>query len=192
MKKEEMDAKRRAERKFFTAMLVACAVLAVMVANVSAGDIYYIDNCTILNVPGATYYLTTDIIDSSATICMNITAENVTLDCQGHTIDGKDMDHTIGIYSNQFNTTVRNCVVTDWAEGIVFEGSNNGIIENTTLDSNLDRGIHLISSSGCTIANNTASNSGDGIRLESSNNNRIINNDASSNYKFCIILWDSA
>ena len=138
-----MNEKAKTKRKFFTPMLVACAVLAVMVANVSAGDIYYIDNCAILNVSGATYYLTTDIIDSSATTCMNITAENVTLDCQGHKIDGKDRISTIGIYSNQSNTTVRNCLVTDWVEGIVFKGSNNGIIENTMLCCKISRGSRV-------------------------------------------------
>ena len=152
----------------------------IMCFTVQTGE-HYISDCSVLNDAGAIYYLTADITDSAATTCMRITAENVTLDCQGHTIDGTDTGSTIGIYSNQFNTTVRNCVVTDWREGIVFEGSNNGIIENTTLDSNLYESISLFSSSGCTIANNTVSNSVYGIKLQkSSNNNRIINNNASN------------
>jgi len=105
VKKEKMNAKMKS--KFFTAMVVTLAVLAVMVANASAEDIY-IDNCTILDVEGATYYLTADIINSTCN--MWITAPNVTLDCQGHVIDGIAEDvwkETFGIISNQNNTTVR-------------------------------------------------------------------------------------
>ena len=57
--------KKEANVKVFAVMLVTFTVLAVMVANASAGDIYYIDNCTILDVEGATYYLTADIINLS-------------------------------------------------------------------------------------------------------------------------------
>ncbi|GAJ23859.1 unnamed protein product, partial [marine sediment metagenome] len=81
-----------------------------------------IDNCSNLNQAGGQYYLTANIFNSSNKKCMNITADNVLLDCQGYTIDGIDTSQTPGVYANQSNTTVRNCVVTDWGYGIYYSG----------------------------------------------------------------------
>ena len=67
---------------------------------------YHLYNCTNITQPG-TYYLTKDITDSSATYCMNISANNVILDCQGHLIDGTDNSNTYGIYSNKLNITIK-------------------------------------------------------------------------------------
>ncbi|MEM7814673.1 MAG: hypothetical protein QXK48_03850, partial [Candidatus Aenigmatarchaeota archaeon] len=79
--------------------------------------------CAILSDSYANYYLTQDVIDSSATVCIDITANNITLDCQGHTIDGKDTSNTYGIRISRSSTqatniTIRNCIVTDWSSGI--------------------------------------------------------------------------
>jgi len=153
--KVKMNAKMKS--KFFTAIVVTLAVLAVMVANASADDIYYIDNCTILDVEGATYYLTVDIINSPyLNPCMRVQAQNVTLDCQGHVIDGMDEMETVGVYSNQYNTTIKNCVITDWAFGIDYRGSH-GLIQNNTLNSNI-YGIILKDGSNNTIYNNLFNN----------------------------------
>ena len=77
------------KRMFVTVAIITLVVMAVAVTNASAEDIC-IDNCTTLNVEGATYYLTADIINSTVHTCMRVTAENVTLDGQGYIIDGID------------------------------------------------------------------------------------------------------
>jgi parallel beta-helix repeat protein len=115
--------------------------------------IYYISSCQELNINYSTYYLTRDIINSPATVCINIRANNVTLDCQGHIIDGIDALGSTGIlvdrgYTFDFfgyptNVTIRNCILTDWGEkGISFFFASNNVIENVTLDSNF-MGIYL-------------------------------------------------
>jgi len=119
-------------------MFVLVVFLWTMTST-SATSVEYISNCTNLNSSGI-WYLTQDIIDSTAVTCMNITAENVTLDCQDHKIDGTftlngaSGDNKYAIYSNQFNTTIRNCEITNWQTGIYLEtGADNGNITNNAL-----------------------------------------------------------
>jgi hypothetical protein len=112
-----------------------------------------ISSCSVLDQAGEIYYLTADIINTSSgasgvgpfdgIACMHVTAANVTIDCQGHLIDGVDIiSETYGVYSDQFNTTIKNCVFTDWNNPIIwcniadsggtisnvrFSGTQNGI-----------------------------------------------------------------
>ena len=116
-------------------LILPIFLLLFMVGNAKAIDI---SSCSNLNQTGATYYLTQDIIDSSATTCMDITANNITLDCQGHVIDGTDafgINH--GIYSFQKNNiTIKNCIISDWFAGIFFSRSDYNTLTNITANSN--------------------------------------------------------
>jgi hypothetical protein len=95
----------------------------------------YLTSCAVLDTPGETYYLTQDIIDSTAPLCMNITADNVTLDCQGHTIDGVNATNTVGISANdRNNVTIKNCVLTEWYRPITVTNSNDIIVRNNSID----------------------------------------------------------
>lgn len=102
-----------------------------------------ISNCSVLDQAGETYYLTQDITNSSNTTCMNITASSITLDCQGYTIDGNDTSNTYGIYTNQDNTTIKNCRVSDWDNGFYLTYSSNSSLNNITSSSNTYSGIWL-------------------------------------------------
>ena len=108
-------------------------VVVVLLMETSSADIN-ISGCAELNVAGETYYLIADIINSGTSKCINITANNVILDCQGHLVDGVDSFNTYGIYlyrssSTDTNITVKNCVVTDWDYGIYLSQANNNKIE---------------------------------------------------------------
>jgi parallel beta-helix repeat protein len=179
-----------------------------------------ITNCTTISTPG-TYVLTRDIINSTASECIIISASNVVFDGQGHTIDGNDTSSTYGVYvynSSQTltNVTVKNLVVTDWYAGIYYRSAQNGSIENNTATSN-GRGIRLYSASGNTLTNNTVNGPGQnygislessssdntltdntanynarGIWLYSSSNNTLINNTANSNTLDGIWIYSSS
>jgi parallel beta-helix repeat protein len=111
---------------------------------------------------------------------MSISASNVILDCQGHTIDGVDADGTYGIYVYRSgitttNITIKNCILSGWAvAGIkMYNGTNNQII-NSTFNSNA-HGIYLVLNSNNTIINSTfLNNYGIGIYFDYSSNNNII------------------
>jgi len=104
----------------------------------------YLTSCAVLDTPGETYYLTQDIINSSTTTCMNIAADNVTLDCQGHTIDGNGTSETYGISaSSRSNVTVKNCKLTEWWMGIFLTDSHDNIIYSNVIQDNSFYGIYL-------------------------------------------------
>lgn len=92
----------------------------------------YISFCQELSTPGETYILTADIIDSSNVACFNITASNITLDCQNHIIDGVGTSGTYGIYTTEENITIKNCVLSDWNYGIYLYNSNSSTLSNVT------------------------------------------------------------
>lgn len=116
----------------------------------SAGGTYgespiYIDACDTLDVAGATYIMNASITDSSTDNCMDITADDIILDCNGYTIDGNDVaDSGIRIsrvYANA-NVTVQHCTLTDWDTQAIYiyqTGDNN--MKELTLSSNPDNGI---------------------------------------------------
>ncbi|MFA6907249.1 MAG: right-handed parallel beta-helix repeat-containing protein, partial [Candidatus Micrarchaeia archaeon] len=85
--------------------------------------------CAAISTPGQIYTLQTNISASGAT-CFNITAENVTLDCAGFGISGTNSSGTFGVYSNQDNTTIRNCNISNFSTGIYFAAANNSTIDN--------------------------------------------------------------
>jgi parallel beta-helix repeat protein len=165
--------------KKFLLFAIFLISLSFLISSVKA--ITYISGCSNLNQEGETYYLTADIIDSSISPCMTISANNIILDCQNHAIDGDDVAgygiHVSGIT----NITIKNCILSDWATASIylFSSSNNQII-NSTANSNRF-GIWLSSSSNNQIINSTANSNYYGIYLLTSSNNQIINSVMNSN-----------
>ena len=121
---------------------------------------------------------------------------------------------------NSTNITVRDLVLTNNTDGVLFAYTNNSRIENVTVSNNswgidleyshnntltnntansnygygvgFGDGISLYSSSNNTLTNNTASNNDcDGIDLYSSSNNTLANNNASNNVFYGVYLWAS-
>ena len=130
-------------------------------------------SCSILNKTNTEYNLTSNITDSSSEICLKVTATRITINCQGHTISGNG---TTGIYSNKYNTIIKDCILEGWDKGIHYEGSNDGKIENTTISSCGEAGIHLSVSSNNIIKNNIFDNNYHGMKIGYSSNNKIYNN----------------
>jgi len=140
-----------------------------------------ISGCTNITASG-TYVLDTDIINSSTSYCINISANDVILDCQGHTIDGDDSaDYGIYVYRpfldpDPNNITIKNCIVSDWdTANIYFKNVGFNYIINTTSISSPDSGIYIYSSPDNEIVNSTSNNNLYGIYIYSSSYNKIIN-----------------
>ena len=104
-----------------------------------------ISECAVLETAGEIYKLTADITDSTSLNCMIINASNITLDCQGHTIDGQNNGSTGGIISYGYNTTIHNCTITDWAYGIMLSiDADNSTIKGCTIQNMNNYGINFI------------------------------------------------
>ena len=86
--------------------------------------------CGVLASAGI-YRLSANVsIDSST--CFNVTAANVTLDCAGYSISGNNVSGIYGVFSNQFNTTIKNCIITNFSNSINLLGATNAVIQNVT------------------------------------------------------------
>jgi len=134
------------------------------------GEQATISSCATLDSPSTTYILDSDVSSSSS--CFYIDADEVTLDCQGHSITystgGGSNDHAIYILEGHpensfrgdyFNIT--DCVILD---GSYLSGSTTG------------SAIYLSSSDNGVMKNNHINVSGRGIEAYSSINNLYQNN----------------
>ncbi|NOQ55625.1 MAG: hypothetical protein GQ477_02340, partial [Nanohaloarchaea archaeon] len=158
--------------------------------NVSWSKEIYISGCSVLDQEGMTYVMTSDITNSGASLCINISANDVTLDCQGHKIDGNDItaDEGIQVYrtsSTDAGVTIKNCVVTDWTlYGIYLYNVNHTNITGVNSSSNLGgRAFNIIDSSLGTFTNITAISNSIGFYVEDSFSNSFTDITSNSNSK---------
>ena len=106
---------------------------------------------------------------ASGQACINITADDVVLDCQGHGIISLNSGIGEGIdITNRDNITIKNCSVSDFSTGIYLYNSTHSKILNNNIFSNKFGGVSLVWNSSYNIfANNTISSTtyGSGIGL---------------------------
>ena len=152
----------------------------VLVTNVSS--------CGIISSPGE-YTLNKSIIISGAN-CINITTDDVTLDCQGYSINGTGYDGIHTVTAN--NVIIKNCKISGFVNGICPSGSGSVTIINNTLINNA-RGIEL-GSSNCNVINNTLNNNSQyGLFLYQYNNdNNITNNTINFNGDYGVYMYRSS
>ncbi|MCX6706972.1 MAG: right-handed parallel beta-helix repeat-containing protein [Candidatus Woesearchaeota archaeon] len=129
-----------------------------------------ISACGILNSANTTYYLTNNI--TSVLTCLNVTANNVTIDGNGYwiTYGTAGTANTYGIVVDNFNfTVIKNARITEgkstgsYKSGIYFNKSSNGSISNSLIiaSTSYSYGIYLFTRSNFnTIFNNTINSSG--------------------------------
>lgn len=127
-----------------------------------------------------------------------IGADSLTLDGNGHLIDGDSLGSSeYGIYlDNKKRVTIKNCNVQQFSYAGIYlcnYSNNNTLLDNTANNKN-GRGIYLFNNSnGNVLINNTANhNRVHGIQLEHSSNNILTNNIANENNQFGIELYDTA
>jgi len=150
--------------------------------TIAAGTSISISSCTTLDSSDATYNLTSSITDSATSYCINISANNVTLDCGGNTIDGNDIADW-GIWTNRSaageftNITIQNCKITDWdTEGIYLGNAHNNTLRWLNVSSNPDQGISATNSNNSRYEHLDVSvNSLRGIRINTASNNVFSN-----------------
>ena len=115
-----------------------------------------------------------------------INADNITLDCAGHSITGSmavDVGSGIGIYlEGRTGVTIKNCTLTGFdLTGIyLFDSSGNNITGNTARYG--PAGILLMGSSGNNITENIVSYNIFGILLIGSSGNTLAGNIASDSF----------
>ncbi|MEK6858346.1 MAG: right-handed parallel beta-helix repeat-containing protein [Nanoarchaeota archaeon] len=147
--------------------LFASASPETLPQNMPALRLSHLESCSELNISGAYYALKRDILFNSGTVCINITAPRVTLDCRDRTILGST--EGIGIYSNQNDTTLRNCTVsfegTSLSRGIVISNAARPRVSNVRVFDCGKEGIHLHAVHSAVILNPRVEECQIGLRL---------------------------
>ena len=155
------------------ALALAAGGAASLGGSASAGvqDATRIDSCTTIDESG-TYVLTKDIENGGKTrisgACFEITADGVTFDGDGHTIDGRGVSHTKGVaVRGAQNVEVRNFAVNDWHEGVLVEGGS-ARVRDVNASQNA-YGIRLENAAGSTVTDNNVADNLIGIYVDSEN-----------------------
>ncbi len=141
---------------------------------------FVVSSCEcVLNAAG-NYTIQSDLNYSGSNDCIDITADDVKLDCQHHSITATSGGST-GIMVANWNTgsisgvAVKNCNVNSFGTGIYVYGLSGGSITRNTAESNTGGGLIVQSSSGNNLTGNSANSNGDyGIYLDSSSSNTLL------------------
>ncbi|MBR9677413.1 PGF-pre-PGF domain-containing protein [Candidatus Woesearchaeota archaeon] len=137
-------------------------------SNISALDNYdispvslNINSCDNLNFQGTLYNLTSNV--SSTSNCFNVTADSITLDCKGYTIDYGTGGVLLGYgieASNIDTLTIKNCVIkegvaaTNYKHAIRLSNVDNIIITNTNITTRVhySRGVSLVNTNNTNMS----------------------------------------
>lgn len=144
-----------------------------------------VSQCGKINTSGAYYTLNQSIINNTLTTsCLNVTVENVTVDCRGYNITIRN--NVALVYGNKKNITVKNCIFSLVNSSSIYDGvainldyaNNSYIFNNTITDTGMGISFNYVYNS--TIEGNIMSNVPMyGIILLNSFNNTIKNNNVS-------------
>ena len=157
----------------FSCNFVGCADYAPL-TNQSALQ------CGVLSSASTIYTMTANASINGST-CFTVTAANVTLDCAGFSVTGNNSTATYGIYSNQFNTTIKNCNISNFNYGIYYQNSANGTINGNNVSASSGNAVLVKTSNYTIVANNIINNSnGAALQLTASLDTIIANNTAIS------------
>lgn len=128
---------------------------------------------------------------------ISITADNVTLDCDGHSVTGSGSGTGIDV-GGRTGVTVKNCDVSGFRFGIAGGSTSSSTIEANHVHDNASPGeysvgIGLWESSNNSISKNEVTGNGDvGITLsEDSDSNTVTGNTLTGNLRGGIGLWYS-
>jgi len=134
---------------------------------------------------GGTLYILSNSLSTTGT-CINIQANNITLDLNGFNITGDGGEYDYGINISNYNTTtirnggVYNCGDGSFGGGVYLEDSSNNILTNITANSNTN-GIYFEGGSNNTLTNITTNSNTIGIFIYLGSNNTLTNINANSN-----------
>jgi parallel beta-helix repeat protein len=142
-----------------------------------------VDSCTTIDESG-TYVLTSNIENGGQTAiskaCIEITADDVTFDGDGHAIDGRGVSHTKGVaVLGARGVTVRNVAVDDWHSGLLVTEGAAATIANVESFSNT-YGVRLENAEETTVENSTVTDNLVGVSVAGGTVN-LSNNDLSDN-----------
>jgi len=157
-----------------TGALIILGFLFVFFAGfVTAIDI---SDCGTLDSPNTYYNLTADVdfTPGYCPICLNVTATNVTLNCNNHLITtGNVCGYGIFVNSSNNFTMAGGCNITGWGYGVYVSSSNNTNVGYSDLEDDAFN-IMLSDANNTAIQDNLIHWGWHGIVVENNNDNIFI------------------
>ncbi|MBN2122561.1 right-handed parallel beta-helix repeat-containing protein [Candidatus Micrarchaeota archaeon] len=170
--------------------------LAVLLAFFAFSLSFAVDVSTCQAITSSdTYDLTTDLTGAPIAItgisqidqaCLAIQADNVVIDCHGHSISNTGVSDAAGIARNLTSTstvTIRNCRIAYYHQGISLRYLSGGAVLNNTIFNTSHYGLSMSQScSGTVVSNNTFHNNTDhALYIGGNSDNNIITNNTLCN-----------
>lgn len=143
--------------------------------------------CMTINTVGANISMTADLSTNGAW-CFDVEAENVTINCNGHTINGGNTAGSSGVTSYSAGTTVKNCIINGTDTGVYIDTGSNALLQNIFANvsgmnglGDNEVGFRIYSPSSTTIINITGiSGTSYGIDIETGSGLSINNSSGTS------------
>ncbi|MFA6073202.1 MAG: right-handed parallel beta-helix repeat-containing protein [Candidatus Woesearchaeota archaeon] len=151
-------------------------------------------SCSTLSTANSVNNLTSNLSINGST-CLTVNAANITIDCQGFTIKGNNTASTSGILTTKFNTTIKNCIITDFSYGVRFNAATNGLVENVTVNvsaSNSNAISFVGVSTNNRLVSSTATSASSAIYIVNSHNNTVSNSIGTSSSNHAIWMTTTA
>ncbi|MFH1977851.1 MAG: right-handed parallel beta-helix repeat-containing protein [Candidatus Aenigmatarchaeota archaeon] len=132
-------------------------------------------------------------ITSCSGIPIRIAANNVTLDCNGHLLDGINSMLYEGISNEGYdNVIIKNCEVTDFLHGIkIYSAANNNTLENNTVHDNFDAGLLIIGSQNTIISRNHIFLNNQGIANQNFAHRSVLSKNIAHNNNYGILVGET-
>jgi parallel beta-helix repeat protein len=155
--------------------------------GLNRGDSYPLTPVGYIACGGTTQEVTTNITlvsDLTTTgTCFTVTADNVTLDCDGHSIVGDKTGLDNGVKADSVqNITIKNCDITNFYRAILIDSSDECLVINNNLSNSTYYGVRVSNGDRNNINNNSINNcSNSGFSIFSAEGNIVSGNTISDN-----------
>lgn len=168
-------------RRTFLAGVGSLGVIGLIGGTQPRGRIQTVSECMVIDESGE-YRLDRDIVHAGeeGDVCIHITADDVTLDGQGHTIHNEFMETTV-LSATGDDVTVRDLRILGFnGRAMRFEGVDGGLVEDC--ETRCEYGMNLRECEDVLLQENILSDESQGIRVEEcvkcrAADNRLFEND---------------
>lgn len=159
-----------------------CCLLVVGLAGVGSAQstATELNECTTITESGS-YVLAGDVTNGTADVCLDIQADNVTVDGNGAVVEGNETGVGVAVGEGVSNVTVANLTTSNWSTGVQSANASDVTVTDVTATAN-GNGIVYANSSTATLANSTASaNDVDGVVVNGSSDTTLDRNNVTNN-----------
>ena len=125
------------------------------------------------NLTKAGNYVVTTNISITTQDCINVTANDVVLDCDHKILTGSGAGSGVWIMAS--NVTVKNCNITSFWNGLRINGGANNKLYDNTVTNSTNKGIAITSTTNGELIGNNASNQEQGAEITDSSLNTTNN-----------------